>query len=188
MSEWIGRQLPTTFLFDFPNVSEAAAELEKMRGKVNQKRSALEEIKQIFEQLLQGFFQLGIDSLEMVRMKTRLSKWLGHDLPATFLLDFPSVAELAAELDHRAAAVVGANGAGAVPNIETNGGYHGTKGKEKLVMEKELLIQVQRKLKEKYSSAPNQHKISGIMEKSSASKSSYVKALEPLRMEVEECG
>ena len=41
MSEWAGRQLPATFLFDFPSVSEAAAELEKMKGTVRQHRSAL---------------------------------------------------------------------------------------------------------------------------------------------------
>lgn len=198
MSDWAGRPLPATFLFDFPSVSEAAAELEKMKGTVSQHRTALEAIKEIFldlkcplseEQSLQGFLQLGIDSLELVRIKNRLSKWLGRDLPATFLLDFPSVAELATELDRRAGSAGSAtNGkANGVTNGATNGGYHGTKGKEevKLVVEKELLIQVQQKLKEKYSSAQHQRKISGIMEKSAASKSSYMKALEPLRMEVE---
>lgn len=195
MSEWAGRPLPATFLFDFPSVSEAAAELEKMKGTVSQHGTALEAIKEIFldlkcplseEQSLQGFLQLGIDSLELVRIKNRLSKWLGHDLPATFLLDFPSVAELATELDRRAGAATNGKTNG-VTNGATNGGYHGTKGKEevKLVVEKELLIQVQQKLKEKYSSAQHQRKISGIMEKSAASKSSYMKALEPLRMEVE---
>ena len=73
----------------------------------------------------------------------RLSKWLGRDLPATFLLDFPSVAELATELDRRAGAATNGKANG-VTNGATNGGYHGTKGKEevKLVVEKELLIQV----------------------------------------------
>eukprot|EP00434_Breviolum_minutum_P029268 symbB.v1.2.025887.t1/scaffold2546.1/size83961/3 len=133
----------------------------------------------------QGFFQLGIDSLEMIRVKNRLSKWLGTELSSTILLDFPSVLDLATELDHRYRGATGGATNGATTNgtHATAGGYVAEKEDvklEKLAVDKELLIQVQKKLKEKYSSEQNQRKISSIL-----AKSSDPKALDALRTEVE---
>lgn len=41
LGDWAGRQLPATFLLDFPSVADAAAELERQHGTVNQQLSAL---------------------------------------------------------------------------------------------------------------------------------------------------
>jgi len=194
LSDWAGRQLPATFLLDFPSVADAAAELERQHGTVNQQLSALDMIKQIFsdlkcplseDQMQQGFFQLGIDSLEMIRVRNRLSKWLGTELSPTILLDFPSVLDLATELDHRHHRGGSATNGGVTNGTQAaaGGGYVAEKEEvkfEKLAVDKELLIQVQKKLKEKYSSAQNQRKITSIL-----AKSSDPKALEALRMEVE---
>ena len=135
----------------------------------------------------QGFFQLGIDSLEMIRVRNRLSKWLGTELSPTILLDFPSVLDLATELDHRhhRGADNGATNGGVTNGTQATvgGGYVAEKEEvkfEKLAVDKELLIQVQKKLKEKYSSEQNQRKISSIL-----AKSSDPKALDALRTEVE---
>ena len=45
--------------------------------------------------------------------------------------------------------------------------------------------EVQKKFKEKYSSAQNKKKIAGLVSKFSSNKSAYLKALEPLRVELE---
>jgi len=49
--------------------------------------------------LHKGFFDYGMDSLELVRVRNKLSSSLAMDLPATLLLDFPTVQDLADQLD-----------------------------------------------------------------------------------------
>jgi len=50
-------------------------------------------------ELGKGFFDYGMDSLELVRIRNRLSTALSMELPATLLLDFPSVQDLSEQLD-----------------------------------------------------------------------------------------
>eukprot|EP00747_Dinoflagellata_sp_TGD_P195042 gnl/TRDRNA2_/TRDRNA2_63153_c1_seq1.p1 gnl/TRDRNA2_/TRDRNA2_63153_c1~~gnl/TRDRNA2_/TRDRNA2_63153_c1_seq1.p1 ORF type:complete len:951 (-),score=212.71 gnl/TRDRNA2_/TRDRNA2_63153_c1_seq1:56-2569(-) len=45
------------------------------------------------------FFSFGMDSLELVRIKNRLSTEYDMNLPVTLLIDFPTVSELCKELD-----------------------------------------------------------------------------------------
>lgn len=68
----------------------------------------LEVISQIMDELgypldkddlAKGFFDYGMDSLELVRVRNKLSSTLDMDLPATLLLDFPTVKDLAVQLD-----------------------------------------------------------------------------------------
>lgn len=47
-----------------------------------------------------GFFDLGIDSLSALEIKTRLEIALSHELPPTTLMSFPSVEALAEHLNH----------------------------------------------------------------------------------------
>lgn len=49
--------------------------------------------------LMRGFFDYGMDSLELVRIRNKLSSVLSTELPATLLLDFPNVHDLAQQLD-----------------------------------------------------------------------------------------
>lgn len=81
---------------------------------------------------------------------SRLSKWLGTELSSTILLDFPSVLDLATELDHRYRGATGGATNGATTNgtHATAGGYVAEKEDvklEKLAVDKELLIQVHHK-------------------------------------------
>uniref|UniRef100_A0A7S2QE16 Carrier domain-containing protein n=1 Tax=Zooxanthella nutricula TaxID=1333877 RepID=A0A7S2QE16_9DINO len=46
-----------------------------------------------------GFFDYGMDSLELVRIRNKLSHALSMELPATLLLDCPTVGQLAMQLD-----------------------------------------------------------------------------------------
>ena len=83
---------------------------------------------------------------------SRLSKWLGTELSPTILLDFPSVLDLATELDHRhhRGADNGATNGGVTNGTQATagGGYVAEKEEvkfEKLAVDKELLIQVRQK-------------------------------------------
>nr|ADY62524.1 SxtA short isoform precursor [Alexandrium fundyense] len=49
--------------------------------------------------LTKGFFDYGMDSLELVRIRNKLSLALQTELPATLLLDFPTVHDLVERLD-----------------------------------------------------------------------------------------
>lgn len=51
------------------------------------------------DDLNKGFFEYDMDSLELVQIRNKLGDELGRELPATLLLDFPSVQSLAEELD-----------------------------------------------------------------------------------------
>jgi len=48
---------------------------------------------------MNGFFEFGMDSLELVEVQNKLSDQLGLELPATLLFDFPTVDVLARHLD-----------------------------------------------------------------------------------------
>lgn len=49
--------------------------------------------------LTKSFFDYGMDSLELVRIRNKLTQQLDLDLPATLLLDFPTVHDLSMQLD-----------------------------------------------------------------------------------------
>ena len=51
-----------------------------------------------------GFFEIGLDSLTIIRLKARLEKALGITLPATIALEYPTVTALARHLSPSAAA------------------------------------------------------------------------------------
>jgi len=51
------------------------------------------------DNLGRGFFDYGMDSLELVRIRNKLSSTLDLELSATLLLDYPTVQDLATQLD-----------------------------------------------------------------------------------------
>jgi acyl transferase domain-containing protein/acyl carrier protein len=53
--------------------------------------------------LHQGLFDMGMDSLMSVELKTRLEKAVGQSLPSTLTFNYPTVADLAAYLDKNVA-------------------------------------------------------------------------------------
>lgn len=70
--------------------------------------ATLEVLSQIMEELgykldssdlQRSFFDYGMDSLELIRVRNRLCSSFSMDLPATLLLDFPTVKDLADQLD-----------------------------------------------------------------------------------------
>merc|ERR1719401_195452 len=46
-----------------------------------------------------SLFSHGMDSLELVQLKNKISSDLGIDLPSTFLLDYPTLEQVCARLD-----------------------------------------------------------------------------------------
>jgi myxalamid-type polyketide synthase MxaE and MxaD len=55
--------------------------------------------------LYQGLFEMGLDSLMSVELKTQLERQTGRMLPATLTFNYPTIAELAAYLEQQVLAV-----------------------------------------------------------------------------------
>merc|ERR1712004_771790 len=51
------------------------------------------------DDLSKGFFDYGMDSLELVRVRNKLISEVGMELSPTLLLDYPTVEDLKAHLD-----------------------------------------------------------------------------------------
>jgi len=87
---------------------EVAADAPRSRARPRTKVSSLELVQDIMtsigyrpnpKDLTKGFFDYGMDSLELVRIRNKLSFALHTELPATLLLDFPTVHDLVERLD-----------------------------------------------------------------------------------------
>lgn len=103
-----GLELPSTLLLDFPSVLELAEHIDQARGMHYSRKAGLIIVSDVLtkegfrideKNLGKGFFDYGIDSLEMAKIRSKLSEALGRELPPSMLLDFPSVLELADQLD-----------------------------------------------------------------------------------------
>eukprot|EP00913_Durusdinium_trenchii_P028868 g27068.t1 len=90
------------------NVKSLGKVLETQVQKAKVEIPSIEVLSQIMDELgykldrldlHKGFFDYGMDSLELIRVRNRLSSSFRLDLPATLLLDFPTVKDLADQLD-----------------------------------------------------------------------------------------
>jgi len=158
-------------------------------------RPAIEIVKDIMSDLgyslsendlSQGFFMLGIDSLEMVRMRNHLGAAVGRELPATLLLDFPSVQDVADELDrmrgfsNETSKLVEKN---EVETANEGGDQPAEPGWASVDLEQ--LKQLQEKLKKLYALPQNQKKLGEQAAKHLPDKGKYLAAIEPILLEVE---
>jgi len=89
--------------------------------------------------LNRGFFDYGMDSLELVRVRNKLSSALTTELPATLLLDYPTVSDLTQWLDKDRVPVAAAIEAAPkqeveVLALEVKSGWEGQKAKDVLDM------------------------------------------------------
>ncbi|CAE8682966.1 unnamed protein product [Polarella glacialis] len=134
--------------------------------------------------LSQGFFSYGIDSLELVRIRNRLIAALGRELPATLLLDFPNVQDLADQLDKERG--LGAT-APQAPEGETEGGSNQEQNAETgwASIDLEQMKQLQEKLNKLYALPQNQKKLGELAAKYLPDKSRYLSSIEPVMAEVE---
>jgi len=126
------------------------------------------------EDLGKGFFNYGIDSLEMVRIRDRLGGSLGMDLPSTLLMDFPNVQDLSQELDKQ-------RGMGAF-KAETL--QEEVKSVWSTITVAELLF-VQNKFNKFYALPQFQKRLQEAKERCGADGAKYAKAIEPVLLEVE---
>lgn len=84
------------------NVKALGRLAESQLHRAKQEVASIEVLSQILQELgyeldrldlHKGFFDYGMDSLELIRVRNRLSSSLRLDLPATLLLDFPTAKE-----------------------------------------------------------------------------------------------
>jgi len=119
LTQIFGVDLPLTALFDNPSVAalaqaavvELAAQVAEASGK-SAARASPELLRSVLAELgfdasdAQGgsggdggdFAALGMDSIDLARLRERLAETLGTALPSTVCLEFPSVAALADRL------------------------------------------------------------------------------------------
>eukprot|EP00931_Biecheleriopsis_adriatica_P025506 TRINITY_DN15637_c0_g1_i1.p1 TRINITY_DN15637_c0_g1~~TRINITY_DN15637_c0_g1_i1.p1 ORF type:complete len:1163 (+),score=236.42 TRINITY_DN15637_c0_g1_i1:67-3555(+) len=90
------------------HTDETALTSAKSDPKENQPQPTLEILSEIMsdlqyeidmDNLSQGFFSIGLDSFDMGVIQNRLGRALGRQLPATLMLDLPSVQDLTEQLD-----------------------------------------------------------------------------------------
>jgi len=187
LSDALKMELPSTLLLDFPNVSDLRDELDKRSGP--QEEASAEprvpsilvisgimselgyEVKQ--SDLAKGFIDYGIDSLELVRIKTKLGQALAMDLPSTFLLDFPNIRDLLQELDRRRG--IAAQGALRTPPAQS--------AWDKISVKE--LVQVVEKCNKKFALPQYQKKFSDMLAKHKPDKAKYLSSIEQILIEVE---
>lgn len=138
------------------------------------------------EDLHKGFFDYGMDSLELVRVRNKLSSTLDMELPATLLLDFPTVQDLADRLDKDRG--VGQEPApGSEPDLdmdqEAPGVLGATAGWEGVTPSE--LMELQERLKAIYKLSSFQRKFTDIAKKCYPDIMKYILAIEPILVEVE---
>jgi len=126
------------------------------------------------DDLGKGFFNYGIDSLEMVRIRNRLGSTLGIDLPTTLLLDFPNVQDLAQHLDRE-------RGIGAFKPEESR---EDPKTVWDTITVQELLF-ILEKINKFYALPQYQNKFQEAKQKCGSDLVKYAKEIEPTLMEVE---
>jgi len=127
-----------------------------------------------------GFFDYGMDSLELVRVRNKLSQALNVDLPATLLLDFPTAQDVAGHLDKERGFVE------EKPSIQ-----EGTTEEDKYLAPNWRtvtafdIIDLQEKCKQVYASASYQKQFSEIAQKCYPDMIKYTMEIEPMLIEVE---
>lgn len=129
LSEELNEKLPSTLLMDFPSIKDLSEHLDEnffaeqsatpQAGdpadtacntvqQVKRVQTGIEVIQTVMtsmgsdvdlDDLDKGFFQYGLDSLDLVTMKDKLSEKLQLEMPATLLMDYPTVKDLEEYLD-----------------------------------------------------------------------------------------
>lgn len=130
-------------------------------------------------ELGKGFFDYGMDSLELVRIRNKLSSTLAMELPATLLLDFPTVQDLALQLDKERGIGVEKEALVAVelPPEEKKVGWDN--------MQPQDLLDMQEECRKAYSAPTYQRKFTETARKCYPDMLKYVLAIEPILIEVE---
>jgi len=128
-----------------------------------------------------GFFDYGMDSLELVRIRNKLSSILDMDLPATLLLDCPTVQDLVSRLDSdRAVGLKTESSVEAEP--ETKGE---SKGAGWEAMDPPRLLQLQERFRQVLAQPNYQKRFTEIAKKSYPDMMRYIIFIEPVLLEIE---
>merc|ERR1719329_1352062 len=126
-----------------------------------------------------GFFDYGMDSLELVRIRNKLSTILSVDLPPTLLLDYPTAKDLAEHLDSERG--VGRE-RGALGDTYLDDDFEAS-GWAKVSAEE--IISMQTELKRIFLQPEYQKKFNKLTKKCYPDMIKYIQTIEPILVEVE---
>mmetsp|Transcript_46575 Transcript_46575/g.100381 ORF Transcript_46575/g.100381 Transcript_46575/m.100381 type:complete len:425 (-) Transcript_46575:162-1436(-) len=132
--------------------------------------------------LRRGFYDYGMDSLELVRMRNKLSSTLGMELPATLLLECPSIQELSRQLD-KDRGLVSEDVDEKVLDASVSSPTGGRIRWDSLAAKD--ILQMQEQAKESLTSPQYQRKFTELARKCYPDMCKYILAVEESMMEVE---
>jgi len=135
------------------------------------------------DDLHKGFFDYGMDSLELVRVRNMLSTSLAMDLPATLLLDFPTVKDLADQLDRDRGVGESADDLDVAADDEDEDDVHDVSGWEGVTPSE--LLELQARSKNVYKQAVFQKRFNDVAKKCYPDMMRYILAIESILVEVE---
>mmetsp|Transcript_1168 Transcript_1168/g.3551 ORF Transcript_1168/g.3551 Transcript_1168/m.3551 type:complete len:464 (-) Transcript_1168:20-1411(-) len=125
-----------------------------------------------------GFFDYGMDSLELVRIRNKLSSSLDMDLPATLLLDFPTVQDLASQLDKE-------RGVGAEEALAIEAGEESPPKQGWDAITVAEILDMQDRCKKMFALPQYQRRFSDLSYRCYPDMIKYILAIEPILLEVE---
>jgi len=130
------------------------------------------------DDLSKGFFDYGMDSLELVRIRNKLSSTLDMDLAATLLLDFPTVQDLAAHMDkERGVGIEAKEEEAQVAAEPKHAGWDTIEARD--------LLDMQERCKQAYAQNTYQQRFKDIAKKCYPDMLRYMLAIEHILLEVE---
>lgn len=171
------------------NVKALTRQLDVEVPKAKVEVPSIEVVAQILEELdykldrndlHKGFFDYGLDSLELIRVRNRLSSSFRLDLPATLLLDFPTVKDLADQLDRDRGLGDPMESLSAESDSEAEQELSGWEG-----VTPSQLLELQEKFKSVYKQSVYQKQFSELARKCYPDMMRYILAIEEILVQVE---
>lgn len=132
-----------------------------------------------------GFFDYGMDSLDLVTIRNRLETELGTNLPATLLLDFPTPQGLSEELDRDRQLSIVEEGKGQDEDSQAEGDHAIKPISSWDAVTPTEVIEFQERCKALYKQPHYQKKFTELTKKCYPDMMKYVLSIEHLLLEVE---
>jgi len=172
-------------------IKDLSKDTELVQVKAKVEIPSLEVLAQVMEELgytldrgdlHKGFYDYGMDSLELVRVRNRLSSSFHLNLPATLLLDFPTVKDLAEQLDRDRGLGDASETMSATSSAESEdeveiSGWEGVTPSE--------LLELQERFKSTYKQPAYQKQFAELARKCYPDMMRYILAIEEILVQVE---
>lgn len=132
-----------------------------------------------------GFFEFGMDSLEILRVRNNLNSRLGCILPATLLLDYPTVKSLCDHLDQERGMTFSGNELQLSKNAAVQQAKRDYKSQGWSLLTANELLAMQQDCKKTYMLPDYQKRFANAAQRCYPNMLKYIMDIEPILIEVE---